>query len=150
SETGAIALALYNALSGGTVSGIADKRLAEGIQKAAKALQANHGKALVVAGSNDVNVQLIVNAINNLVGANGTTIDWATTSNYRQGIDSDMAQLVNDLNAGSIGALLIHGVNPVYDYFDGKKFADGLKKAALAVTFNDRKDETSELCKYAA
>ncbi|GAA0529494.1 TAT-variant-translocated molybdopterin oxidoreductase [Chitinophaga japonensis] len=150
SETGAVALALYNALSGGTVSGIADKRLAEGIQKAAKALQANQGKALVVAGSNDVNVQLIVNAINNLVGANGTTIDWATTSNYRQGIDSDMAQLVNDLNAGSIGALLINGVNPVYDYFDGKKFVDGLKKAALTITFNDRKDETSELCKYAA
>jgi len=150
SETGAVALALYNALSGGTVSGIANKRLAEGIQKAAKALQANHGKALVVAGSNDVNVQLVVNAINNLIGANGTTIDWATTSNYRQGVDSDMAQLVNDLNAGNIGALLIHGVNPVYDYFDGKKFADGLKKAALTVTFNDRKDETSELCKYAA
>jgi len=150
SETGAIALALYNAVNGGSVSGIADKRLADGITKAAHALKAAQGKALVVSGSNDVNVQLIVNAINNLVGANGTTIDWATTSNYRQGIDSDMAQLVNDLNAGSIGALLIHGANPVYDYFDAKKFADGLKKAKLTVSFNDRKDETSELVKYAA
>jgi molybdopterin-containing oxidoreductase family iron-sulfur binding subunit len=150
SETGAIALALYNAVNGGSVSGIADKRLADGITKAARALKATQGKALVVSGSNDVNVQLIVNAINNLVGANGTTIDWATNSNYRQGIDGDMAQLVNDLNAGSIGALLIHGANPVYDYFDAKKFADGLKKAKLTVSFNDRKDETSELVKYAA
>lgn len=150
SETGAVALALYNAVNGGSVSGIADKRLAEGITKAAQALKAAQGKALVVSGSNDVNVQLIVNAINNLTGANGTTIDWAATSNYRQGIDSDMAQLVNDLNAGSIGALLIYGANPVYDYFDGKKFADGLKKAKLTVSFNDRKDETSELVKYAA
>jgi molybdopterin-containing oxidoreductase family iron-sulfur binding subunit len=150
SETGTVALALYNAINGGAVSGIADKRLAEGIQKAARALKAAQGNALVVSGSNDVNVQLIVNAINNAVGANGSTIDWATTSNYRQGIDSDMAQLVTDLNAGSIGALLIYGANPVYDYFDGKKFADGLKKAKLTVSFNDRKDETSELVKYAA
>ncbi|SEK67897.1 quinol:cytochrome c oxidoreductase iron-sulfur protein precursor [Chitinophaga rupis] len=151
SETGAIALALFSALGGSvTAPAIADKRLADGIKKAAAALQASQGKALVVSGSNDVNVQLIVNAINNQIGANGTTIDWATTSNYRQGIDSDMVQLVTDLNAGSVGALLVFGVNPVYDYFDGKKFADGLKKAKLTVTFNDRKDETSELCKYAA
>ncbi|KAA2244761.1 4Fe-4S dicluster domain-containing protein [Chitinophaga agrisoli] len=150
SETGAVTLALYNAVNGGSVSGIADKRLADGIAKAAKALKNAQGKALVVSGSNDVNVQLIVNAINNLVGANGATIDWATTANYRQGIDSEMAQLVSDLNAGNIGALLINGVNPAYDYFDGKKFADGLKKAKLVVSFNDRKDETSELCKYAA
>ncbi|HEU4555561.1 MAG TPA: TAT-variant-translocated molybdopterin oxidoreductase [Chitinophaga sp.] len=151
SETGAVALALFSAL-GGSVSApaIADKRVADGIKKAAQALKANHGKALVVSGSNDVNVQLIVNAINDIIGANGTTIDWATTSNYRQGIDSDMVQLVKDLNAGSVGALLVYGVNPVYDYFDGKQFAEGLKKAKLTVTFNDRKDETSELCKYAA
>ena len=151
SEIGAIALALFSALGGSvTAPAIADKRLADGIKKAAAALQASQGKALVVSGSNDVNVQLIVNAINNQIGANGTTIDWATTSNYRQGVDSDMVQLVTDLNAGSVGALLVFGVNPVYDYFDGKKFADGLKKAKLTVTFNDRKDETSELCKYAA
>ncbi len=151
SETGAVALALLNAL-GGAVSApaIADKRLAAGIQKAAQALKASQGKALVVSGSNDVNVQIIVNAINNLVGANGTTIDWASTVGYRQGIDSDMVQLVKDLNSGSVGAIMVYGVNPAYDYYDAKAFAEGIKKAKLSVTFNDRKDETSELCKYAA
>ncbi|SFD30897.1 quinol:cytochrome c oxidoreductase iron-sulfur protein precursor [Chitinophaga sp. CF118] len=151
SETGAVALALLNAL-GGAVSApaIADKRLAEGIKKAAEALKANQGKALVVSGSNDVNVQIIVNAINNLTGANGTTIDWASTANYRQGIDSDMVQLVKDLNSGAVGAVMLYGVNPAYDYYDAKSFAEGIKKAKLSVTFNDRVDETSELCKYAA
>ncbi|ASZ10131.1 TAT-variant-translocated molybdopterin oxidoreductase [Chitinophaga pendula] len=151
SETGAVALALLSALGGAvTAPAIADKRLAEGIQKAAKAIKANNGKSLVVSGSNDVNVQLIVNAINNLAGANGTTIDWAVTANYRQGIDSEMAQLVNDMNAGNVGALFIHGVNPAYDYFDAKKFEEGLKKVKLAVSFNDHQDETSVLCKYGA
>lgn len=151
SETGAVALALLNAL-GGAVSApaIADKRLAAGIQKAAQALKAGQGKALVVSGSNDVNVQIVVNAINNLIGANGTTIDWASTSNYRQGIDSEMAQLVTDLNSGAVSAVMLYGVNPAYDYFDAKSFADGIKKASLSITFNDRVDESSELCKYAA
>jgi MoCo/4Fe-4S cofactor protein with predicted Tat translocation signal len=151
SETGAIALALLAAV-GGTVSApaIADKRVADGIQKAAAALKASQGKALVVSSSNDVNVQLVVNAINSLIGANGVTIDWTTTANYRQGIDSEMVKLVNDMNAGSIGALLVHGANPAYDYFDAAKFAEGLKKVKLAVSFNDRNDETTVLCKYVA
>ena len=46
------------------------------------------------------------------------------------------------------GALLIHGVNPAYDYFDAKKFESGLAKVAVSVSFNDREDETSVLCKY--
>jgi MoCo/4Fe-4S cofactor protein with predicted Tat translocation signal len=151
SETGAVALALLSAV-GGAVSkpAIADKRLAEGIEKAAKALRDSQGKALVVSGSNDVNVQIIVNAINSQIGSNGTTIDWASTVSYRQGIDSDMAQLVSELNAGSIGALFVYGVNPAYDYYDAAKFISGVKQAKLTVTFNDRKDETSELFKYAA
>ena len=101
--------------------------------------------ALVVCGSNDVNVQIIVNAINEAIGANGKTINWASTLNYRQGSDKDMAQLVQDMNDGTVGALLVHGVNPAYDYYDAKKFADGLKKLRSSVSFNDREDETTEL-----
>lgn len=149
SEAGVVAQALLAALGGGvSAPAIANTRLKEGIAKAAKAIQANPGKALVVSGSNDVNVQILVNAINNLAGANGTTIDWATTVNYKQGIDGDMQQLVSDLNAGAIGALIVYGVNPAYDYFDAEKFKAGLKKTAVTISFNDRYDETTELCKY--
>ena len=149
SETGAVALNLLAALGGSVAApALADAKLKEGIAKAAKAIQANPGKTLVVSGSNDVNVQIIVNAINNLAGSNGTTIDWAVTSNYRQGIDSEFTQLVNDMNAGSVGALLIYGANPAYSYFDAKKFADGLAKVPVSVSFNERYDETTELCKY--
>ena len=103
---------------------------------------------MVVCGSNDVNLQIIVNAINEAIGANGKTINWAATSNYRQGIDADFTQLVNDMTAGTIGALLIHATNPVYTYFDSKKFADGLKKIPVSVSFNPTMNETTELCKY--
>ena len=149
SETGAVALALYASL-GGPVSApaLADERLKKGVQMAANMLKSANGAALVVSGSNDVNVQLIVNAINEMIGANGKTINWASTLNTRQGNDKDMAQLVQDMNDGKVGAILIHGVNPVYDHHDGKKFADGLKKLKVSVSFNDREDETTELCKF--
>ena len=148
SETGAIAAALLSAVSGQGVNGITDPKLKAGIEKAAKALNANKGAALVVAGSNDVNIQIIVNAINNAVGAGGTTINWAATNNTRKGVDGDFAKLVDDMNAGAIGTLLIHGANPVYSWFDANKFKAGLKKVKTVVSFAAKVDETAELCMY--
>ena len=149
SETAAVVLNLYAAL-GGAVSApaLADDRLKKGIKQAADALKASGAASLVVAGSNDSNVQLVVNAINQMLGAYGTTIDWSATLNTRQGDDAAMVQLVQEMNEGKIGALLVHGVNPAYDYFDAKKFGSGLAKVAVSVSFNDREDETSVLCKF--
>jgi Fe-S-cluster-containing dehydrogenase component len=89
-----------------------------------------------------------VNAINEAIGANGTTINWTETSNYRKGIDTDMVKLVADMNSNSVGALFVYDCNPVYNYTDSKKFADGLSKLPLSISFNSSMDETTELCKY--
>ena len=149
SQTGAIALALLAKLGGAvTAPAISDAALAKGIDAAAAALNANKSAGLVVCGSNDVNIQIIVNAINEAIGANGKTINWAVTSNYRQGIDGDIVKLVEEMNAGAIGALLLYESNPVYTYNDSKKFADGLKKVAVTVSFNGTMNETTELCKF--
>jgi Fe-S-cluster-containing dehydrogenase component len=110
-------------------------------------LKAAGGNALVVSGSNDVNVQVVINAINEAIGANGKTINWAVTSNYRKGIDADMVKLIEDMNSGAVGAVLIQGVNPSYSYSDSKKFNDGLNKV-VGVSFNATMDETTENCKY--
>ncbi|RYZ49878.1 MAG: 4Fe-4S dicluster domain-containing protein, partial [Sphingobacteriales bacterium] len=146
SEMGAVAVALYNAVSAGTAPNFGNKKLNDTIVKAANDLK--RGNGLVVCGSNDVNVQTVVNAINDRIGANGTTINWAVTSNYRQGIDGDIVNLTNAMNAGQVGAIFIHGVNPAYEYFQGAKFAEGLKKVPVTVSFADRMDETAQLCKY--
>ncbi len=149
SELGAVLLNLYAKVGGSvTAPSIADKRLAEGIDKAAKELVAAGGNALVVCGSNDVNAQVIVNAINAQLGANGKTINFGAMVNYRKGVDTEMEQFVTDMSAGAVGAVLVYGANPVYTYRDSKKFADGFKKVALTVSFNETEDETSELCQY--
>jgi molybdopterin-containing oxidoreductase family iron-sulfur binding subunit len=99
SESGAVALALYAAL-GGAVSApaLGDERLKKGINQAAAALKASGAASLVVSGSNDAQVQIIVNAINNLLGAYGNTIDWSAMLNSRQGDDAAMVQLVQEMN----------------------------------------------------
>ena len=107
SETGAVAVALLNALTGQGSSNITDPKLKAGIAKAAKDLSANRGAALVVCGSNDPNIQQVVNAINNAIGAGGNTIDWSVINKSKAGVDADFAGLVNDMNAGRVGALII-------------------------------------------
>jgi molybdopterin-containing oxidoreductase family iron-sulfur binding subunit len=149
SEKASIALAIL-AKVGGAVSAptIKDEELNKGIEATAKLLNAHKGESLVVCGSNDVNLQIIVNAINEAVGANGKTINWGVTSNYRQGIDADIVKLVDDMNAGAIGTVLINATNPVYSYYDAQKFADALKKVPVSVSFNATMNETTELCKF--
>ncbi|MCW3073346.1 MAG: [Fe-S]-binding protein [Flaviaesturariibacter sp.] len=149
SDMGMVALALLNAVGGaGQNATMADAKLQAGIVKIARDLQANRGRALVVCGSNDPNVQTVVNAINSAIGANGTTINWSTPLQTKAGIDREMTDLVAAMNAGQVGALLMYDVNPAYDYFNAKGFADGLKKVKLSVSFNGKMDETAELSNY--
>ncbi|MEI6947484.1 TAT-variant-translocated molybdopterin oxidoreductase [Paraflavisolibacter sp. H34] len=149
SETGAVALALLAALGGSvTAPAIADAKLREGIARVAADLKANSGRSLVVSGSNDPNVQIVVNAINSAVGAYGNTITWGQSLNTKQGIDKDMVDLVNAMNAGQVGALLVYEANPAYDYFEADKFIAGLKKVPVSISFSEKLDETTELCSF--
>jgi len=147
SESGAVAAALLNAVSGQAVTGVSAS-VKKGIEKAAAELLANKGAGLVISGSNNKNIQVLVNAINEAIGANGTTINWSAPLLTKQGIDSDMATLVADMDAGKIGSLLIYDANPAYDYFDAAKFSAAIKKVKTSVSFNEKLDETTLLCKY--
>lgn len=149
SEGAAVALNILAKL-GGDVSApaIQEEKLKKGIDMAVSFINANKGASLIVSGSNDPAIQLIVNAINELAGSNGTTINWANPVQIRQGLDAEMAQLVADMKAGNVQTLLIQEANPVYNYPDAEGFKQGLEKVKLSVSFNDRADETSALCKY--
>jgi MoCo/4Fe-4S cofactor protein with predicted Tat translocation signal len=148
SESAAVALALLAAVGGAVTAPSLPEKLKAGVGVAARDLLANKGKSLVVSGSNSKEVQTIVNAINEAIGANGTTITWEAENLTRQGIDSEFAKLVSDMNQGVISTLLIYDVNPVYDNPNSKNFKTGLARIKTTVSFSGRLDETSELCKY--
>ena len=117
-----------------------DSRL---IDDLAEQLWRHRGRSLVVSGANDVSTQLVTNAINDLLGNLSHTIDLDRPSLQRQGDDGAVAGLVEEMNRGHIGALVIYGVNPVYDYPDAEGFIAGLEKVGLVVSLADRPDETA-------
>ncbi|MBS1656384.1 MAG: [Fe-S]-binding protein, partial [Bacteroidetes bacterium] len=47
-----------------------------------------------------------------------------------------------------VGALLVYGANPAYTYFDADRVKKAIAKVKLTVSFNERLDETSELCQF--
>ena len=146
SEMGAVALALYNAVIGGGSSSYSNPQLT----KAAAELAANRGAGLVVSGSNDPAVQTLVAAINQALGNVDTTVNLAVPSNVRQGDDARMTALVNDMNNGSVGAVIFYNANPVYNHPLADKVKSGIAKVPLTISLNDRLDETGVLCQYAA
>ncbi len=149
SEEGIALVNLYNAISGSTLAGskplssnsVADKAIAI----AAKELLAAKGKALVVAGSNDVATQVLVNAINSLIGSYGTTIDLDNPSHQYAGNDAEFVEFINEMKRGEVDAVFLLNVNPAYDY-NKKEVTDALKKVRLKVSFANYADETASLC----
>jgi MoCo/4Fe-4S cofactor protein with predicted Tat translocation signal len=148
SEEGIALLNLYQAL-GGKVSA---KKLAnnpkadKAIQLAARELANAKGKALVVCGSNDVSSQIIVNAINALLGSYGSTINLNNPSNQFAGNDAEFVALINEMKRGEVGAVFFLNSNPAYSYVNTKEFTDVLTKVGLRVSFADRVEETASLC----
>lgn len=153
SEQGPALITLYNAITGNNLPGgtlgnnvTADKAL----KLVAKELLQNKGKALVVAGSNDVSTQTLVNAINVAIGSYGTTIDLDNPCKRYEGNDAEFAELINEMNRGEVAAVFFLNTNPAYDAINTKAFTDALAKVALKVSFSDRVDETSDLCDVTA
>ncbi|GAB3202306.1 molybdopterin-containing oxidoreductase family iron-sulfur binding subunit [Pontibacter aydingkolensis] len=147
SEEAAVVTAIYNAITGGG-SASANVGDAKALAAAIKDLQANTGKALVVSGSNDPGVQAMVTAINRALGAEGTTIDSASPYFTKQGNDAQMIRLINDMNAGSVGAVFFYNANPAFDHPLADKVISGLQKVGLKVSFADRADETASLVDF--
>jgi Fe-S-cluster-containing dehydrogenase component/anaerobic selenocysteine-containing dehydrogenase len=114
----------------------------------AQELLESRGKALVVCGSNDPEVQFVVNGINSLIGAFGNTIDLDRPLYTRQGDDRKMETLVQEMNEGSISGILFYNTNPAYDYPARERFLSGMEKLAFAISLNPARDETSLLCDF--
>jgi MoCo/4Fe-4S cofactor protein with predicted Tat translocation signal len=148
SEAGAVASAILAVLNNNAPTSALNDKVKAGITKAAAELNANKGAAVVVSGSNDINVQIIVNAINNAIGAYGSVIDWSTTLNFRQGTDEEFNVMMTDLESGSVGAIMIYGANPMYNYHDAARFQKALAKVKTRISFNEYLDETTQLCDY--
>ena len=112
-----------------------------------KDLQANRGASIVMAGEEQpAVVQAIAMAINQSLGNIGSTItitdplEVAPTNQLES-----LRQLVTDMNAGAVQALVMLGGNPVYDAPADFNFAAALDKVPFRAHLSHYYDETSML-----
>ncbi|GAA4241617.1 MULTISPECIES: TAT-variant-translocated molybdopterin oxidoreductase [Winogradskyella] len=145
-----IALAkLYSEVTGNSAGGA---KLPEGLDAAVKAAAKEISKAgsnaVVVTGIQDVNAQTVVLELNTYLKSKA--FDPKTTIKTRQGSDKAVMQLVSDMKAGKVGAIIMNGVNPIYTLPNASDFSEGLAKTELSIAFSMKQDETSTNCQYIA
>ncbi|MGB0255117.1 MAG: TAT-variant-translocated molybdopterin oxidoreductase [Flavobacteriaceae bacterium] len=132
---------LYGALTNTSYPTPLGASLKKKVTKIAAELKAAGKEAIVVSGLQSEDAQRAVLAINNVLGS--SVIDVKHTSQLRQGDAGVISQLVNDLNAGKVGGVIMAGVNPAYTLPNAEAFVAGLKKTKLSLTFSMKNDETA-------
>ncbi|MBF3317634.1 hydrogenase, partial [Leptospira borgpetersenii serovar Hardjo-bovis] len=112
------------------------------------ALWANKGKSLGEAGvraastKDAVELQVLLNLIDELLGNDGKTIDHSNPQKERLAdYSGNLNSLAVELKAGKVGVLFVNYVNLVYQA--GEEWKNLLHQSALVVALNDRADETS-------
>src|SRR5690606_18949912 len=101
-----------------------------------------------VTGIQDVNAQTVALEINAYLSSKA--FDPKTPIKTRQGDDKAVAQLIADMKAGQVGAIIMSGVNPLYTLANASDFAEGLKKTDLSIAFSLKSDETASKVNYIA
>jgi len=141
-----VALAkLYGKLNGSNVGG-GDSSVDGAVGQIALELRKAGSNALVVCGLNDVNAQAVTLAINELLRSKA--VDTKNPKYIRQGNTAKVNQLIADMKAGKVGALLIDGVNPAYSLPNATEFLEGLPNVALTLSSSFNNDETAQAVKY--
>jgi MoCo/4Fe-4S cofactor protein with predicted Tat translocation signal len=139
---------IYNIITKSSVSCSLPKEFEAEVTKAALQLQSSGSKGVLVSGIQDKNAQLLVIGINQVLKSEAFVTSG--TRQIRKGSNEKVAQLVADMNAGSVHTLIMSGVNPVYTLANSAGFVSGLKKTKLSVSFSIKEDETASVATIAA
>ena len=143
------ARALAAGLGVGTPS--ANTKASEFLQAVVKDLNANPGAGLVIPGEfASPAVHALAHAINAELGAIGKTVHYVDAVEVNPGGDQTAAlkELVNEMQAGKVEALLIAGGNPNYNTPADLKFEEALRKVKLRIRLADFDDETAAVCHW--
>lgn len=151
SEQGALLVDIYNAVASKTGNaklpggGSAHADIAA---KVADELVAKRGKSVVLAGNNNEDIQKVAIGINMMLNAYDMILDHKQSMVAKRGDDKAVNQLIGDMKAGKVGALLVNNVNPVYSLPNGADFKAALENVGLKVYFTLTADESAEGMDY--
>jgi molybdopterin-containing oxidoreductase family iron-sulfur binding subunit len=120
------------------------------LDSVARALRAQHGGSLVVAGRcQSPPVHALVHALNHTLGNLGRTVDIIAPVVHRPVPHmQSLRDLVSDMEAGHVDTLVIVGGNPVYDAPVDLAFAERVKRVRNSIHLSLYDDETSALATW--
>jgi molybdopterin-containing oxidoreductase family iron-sulfur binding subunit len=143
-----ILAALYSKIVGGSASVKLSDKVAKSVEQTAISLKRAGSKGVLLCGIPDQGAQQLTLAINEALSS--TIVDTKAPILTRQGDRAGFDKLVGDMNNGSVGAIFIAGVDPIYSYSNSDAFAKALQKVALKVSFASSLNATAEKCDYVA
>ena len=151
SEIPAFAAALASKLGAGDMGRAGGQFDADPFLEALAAdLQAAGAGGVVLAGETQpAEVHALCAAINSALGSVGTAMTLLDTG--EQPITpqaDDLAQLVQDMRAGNVDALVMVGVNPVYDAPSSLDFGGAMNQVSETIHLGLHVDETARAAKW--
>ena len=113
-------------------------------------LKQNRGRCAIIAGDcQSAAVHALAHALNGALGNAGRTVHHtAPLAEASTDQSADLAQLVEDMRAGHVEALLVLGANPVYAAPAELSFAAALNQVPFRAQLSPAADETSRLCHW--
>jgi len=138
-------------VEGASGSGLSESAAAW-IAEMGKDLAGHKGRSLVVAGDNQpAEVHALAYAMNDALGNVGQTVDYIEpmAANGDKLQREQLAELVQDIDAGRVKVLVILGGNPAYNTpTDLRLNLERLEKVPYRVHVGEHFDETGVLCQW--
>jgi len=136
--------AIYNKVAAATGhEGVAVTPEVTDVDALVSALLDHQGNSLVISGSNDPDVQMMVAGLNYMLGNYGTTLDLERTLQLKQGNDAAFSKFYRELENGAVDNLLMFDVNPAYSMPGG---SEAIKKAGFSAYLGTTRNESAEAC----
>ena len=125
-----------------------EPKLKKIVDETIREVQSNPSGSVIITGLQDENFQSLILEINEKIKS--SSYQPQKTILTRNGNDSNVNDLVQRMNSGEIGAIIMAGVNPIYTLSNSDEFLSGLEKVELSISFSMKEDETSSSVRYIA
>ncbi len=146
SEMGAAIAYLASKIAGVSSSLKLNVNAKKALDAAANQLRSAGSKGVVIGATNNVAEQRLINAINNAIGAYGSTLNMSNANLTKQGDESELDALITEIKSNSVDVIIFNQCNPMYDYAGAADLASVLGKVKTKVGLLYANNETSGFC----
>ena len=147
-----VLIKIYKSIVGKNIKGQSEislnKKTKKIVNDLIKEIKLGGDGSVIISGIQEEWCQSLILEINEKL--NSYSYEPLKTILTKSSNDKEISNLISDMNDGSVGALIMAGINPVYSLPYQQKFKNGLSKVELSICFSMKSDETATISKYVA